>query len=232
MGCWPMNIPRQALPRTPQEVATLTGCPGVVAEATGRGIKDVVHFTTLKGAVGVLASVAVKSRSRLPKDRYLEHVYRPNANTRKDPSWLDYVNLSIERINDSMFNASARWHIANDNPWVVLSFDVEVLGHPGVVFTTTNNIYPSCQRAEGRPGFKAMFADSVLGRYHRVQTRDGKRPCWPTDRQAEVLYPGELSCEYLRRIDVQLPEAEDDIRGALAGLNRRVSVRYAPEVFQ
>ena len=76
----------------------------------------------------MLASGAVKSRLSLPKERYLEHVYRPNADTRKDPSWLDYVNLSIERINDSMFEASARWHIADNNPWVVLAFDVEILG--------------------------------------------------------------------------------------------------------
>ena len=180
----------------------------------------------------MLASRAVKSRLSLPKDSYLEHVYRPNANTRKDPSWLDYVNLSIERINDWMFNASARWHIADNNPWVVLSFDVEILGHPGVVFTTTNNIYPSCRRAEGLQGFKAMFAESVTGRYRDVHTRDGKRPQWSTDRQAEVLYPRKLSCEYLRRIDVQLPEAVDEIHGAMAGLSQIVPVRYAPEVFQ
>ena len=227
-----MNKPRQALPRNPQEVASLTGCPGVGAEATRIGFKDVVHFTTLRGAVGVLASRAVKSRSSLPKDRYLEHVYRPNADTRKDPLWLDYVNLSIERINDSMFGASARWHIADNNPWVVLAFDVEILGHPGVVFTTTNNIYPSCQRAEGLHGFTAMFADSVQGRYGVVQTRDVKGPQWPTDRQAEVLYPRKLSCEYLRRIDVQLPETVDEIHGALAGLSQSVPVRHAPEVFQ
>lgn len=227
-----MSKPRQALPRTPQEIASLAGCPSVVAEATKRGVKDVVHFTTLRGAVGVLASGAVKSRLSLPRDSYLEHVYRPNANTRKDPLWLDYVNLSIERINDSMFNASARWHIADNNPWVVLSFGVAILGHPGVVFTTTNNIYPSCQRVEGLQGFKAMFADSVTGRYGDVHVRDEKRPEWPTDRQAEVLYPRKLSCEYLRRIDVQLPEAEDQIHGALAGLNLSVPVRYAPEVFQ
>lgn len=227
-----MNIPRQALPRTPQEVADLAGCPGVVAEATRRGIKEVVHFTTLRGAVGVLASGAVKSRKRLPTERYLEHVYRPNADTRKDPLWLDYVNLSIERVNDWMFNTSVCWHVADNNPWVVLSFDVAIFGHPGVVFTTTNNIYPSCERAEGLDGFKAMFANSVEGRYGIVHTREDKLPQWTTDRQAEVLYAGELSCEYLRRIDVQLPEAEDGIHGALAGLNLSVSVRYAPEVFR
>lgn len=227
-----MNTPRQAFPRTPQEVADLAGCPGVVADATRRGIKEVVHFTTLRGAVGVLASGAVKSRKRLPTERYLEHVYRPNADTRKDPLWLDYVNLSIERINDWMFNTSVRWHIVDNNPWILLSFNAEILGHPGVVFTTTNNIYPSCERAEGLDGFTALFADSVKGRFGVVHTRDGKRPQWPTDRQAEVLYPGELSCDYLRRIDVQLPEAEDGIHGALAGLNRSVPVRHEPEVFQ
>ena len=65
-------------------------------------------------------------------------------------------------------------------------------------------------------------------------TATGKQPAWPTDRQAEVLYPGELSCDYLQRIDVQTEESTDSIYGALGALNVEVdaSICFRPEVFQ
>ena len=184
--------------------------------------------------MGILAAGAVKSRKRLPDDRYLEHVYRPNAALRKDVAWLDYVNLSISRINDWMFERSARWHAAEDNPWVAFVFSREVLGHAGVVFTTTNNIYPTCERAEGLEGFERLFSEPVVGRYSTVHRRQGKQSNWPIDRQAEVLYPGEVSCALLQRIDVQREETIEIVVGALAGLrvDHDIPVRHAPEVFE
>ena len=187
----------------------------------------------MTGVIGILAAGAVKSRKRLPHDRYLEHVYRPNAALRKDIEWLDYVNLSLTRINDWMFEHSERWHAAENNPWVVLSFDPEILGHPGVVFPTTNNFYSACRRAEGLAGFKRLFADQVRGRPGALHDRRNKRPDWPTDRQAEVLYPGELSCDHLQRIDVQIEATIDKVHGIQGGLNLdEVPVCYAPEVFE
>ncbi len=232
----PAGNPTEAHPRTEEEVALLPDCPDVLAAAQERGITSVVHFTTFRGAVGVLASGVVKSRHRLPKDEYLEYVYQPNANIRKDTVWLDYINLSVERINDWMFDTSTRWHSSEGNSWVVLCFDPQILEHPGVVFTTTNNIYHNCRRAEGLAGFSQMFADSVYGwdprrRCNVLHNRTDKYSAWPTDRQAEVLYPGELSREYLKRIDVQFEETIDSIHGVLAGLNLSVPVRCAPEVF-
>ena len=218
-------------PKKPAEVEGFQECPPVVKAAEKRGISQVVHFTTVRGAIGVLAVEAVRSRAKLNDDQYLEHVYMPNARLRKDPAWVGYVNLSIERINDWMFNTSARWHAASDNPWVVLSFNSSILGHPGVVFTTTNNIYPSCERAEGMIGFERMFADTVIGRYQRRQDRTGQLASWPTDRQAEVLYPDELSCEHLQRIDVQVEQSSDIIAGAVEVLNADIPINYAPEVF-
>ena len=187
------DSPSEARPRTPDEVAGLLPCPEIVRVAQERGISDVVHFTTVRGALGVLASHAVMSRRRLPEEQYLEHVYRPNSDIRKDQAWLDYVNLSISRINDWMFENSVRWHIKDDNPWVVLAFDPVLLGDPGVVFATTNNIYPACRRAEGLGGFQNLFADSVIGRTYPVTVRHdrtGKPANWPTDRQAGSALSG------------------------------------------
>ena len=107
----PDSPPPEARPRTPDEVSSLPPCPEIVRAAEERGIRDVIHFTTVSGALGVLATGAVMSRKRLPEEKYLEHVYRPNSAIRKDQEWLDYVNLSITRINDWMFDTSVCWHI-------------------------------------------------------------------------------------------------------------------------
>ena len=223
---------REARPRSRGDIANLPDCPEIVAAARRRGITRVVHFTTVRGAVGVIATKAVKSRSQLNRDQYLEHVYTPNAPFRKDGRWLNYVNLSIERISDWMFGHSERWHARDDNPWVLLSFDIAILGHPGVVFTTTNNIYSSCRRAEGLGGFYCMFADPVEGRYGEIHSREDKDLAWPTDRQAEILYPGELRCGYLQCVEVQRAETIDTMKSVMAEFGMRVSVRHAPETFQ
>lgn len=221
-----------ARPRTAEEIKGMPCCTDVNVAAKRRGITQVVHFTTVSGAVGILAVNAVKSRARVSEDEYLEHVYQPNAQFRKDRLWLDYVNLSIERINDWMFVTSVRWHHAANNPWVVLSFHPRILAHPGVVFTTTNNIYPTCERAEGLAGFNRMFAELIYGRYQQTHDRTDKLAAWPTDRQAEVLYPGELSCTHLQRIDVQYVESLETIHGVLGGLATTIPVCHAPEVFE
>ena len=77
-----------------------------------------------------------------------------------------------------------------------------------------------------------MFAETVYGRYTEVHDRTGKEEAWPTDRQAEILYPGVLSCDHLQRIDVQLEHSLEDIDGLLGALSTNVPVCYAPEVFQ
>ena len=87
------------------------------------------------------------------------------------------------------------------------------------------------RRAEGRDGFERLFADSVRGRYNQQHDRIGKQADWPTDRQAEVLYPGQVSCRYLQRVDVQWDETVDKIYGILAVLTLDVPVYHAPEVF-
>ena len=134
--------PKTARPRTAEEIAGLHHRPEMLVAAEQRGVTQIVHFTTVKGAVGVLSRWAVMSRKRLPQEEQLEYVYQPNALYRRDPEWLDYVNLSIERINDWFLQASRRWHNAEGAQWVILAFSPQILTHPGVVFTTTNNAYP------------------------------------------------------------------------------------------
>ena len=221
-----------ARPKSAAEIRTLPHLPEIAVAAECREITQVVHFTTMSGTVGILASKALKSRARVHEDQYLEHVYSPNVWLRKDPDWLDYVNLSIERINDWMFQTSERWHPKENNSWVVLSICPQILTHPGVVFTTTNNIYSTCLRAEGLAGFQRMFADSIRNYDGTLYDRSGKMNSWPTDRQAEVLYPGEIPSSNIRQIEVQTEYSLETIDGLLGALGISIPVRLAPEVFE
>jgi ssDNA thymidine ADP-ribosyltransferase, DarT len=198
-----------------------------------RSITEVLHFTTSSGILGILASSAVKSRKRIDADAYLEHIYRPNVSVRRDPEWVDHVSLSISRINDWMFEASERWHIREGVSWAVVSLTPDILSHPGVVFSTTNNIYPARWHGKGVSGFERMFAESVVGRYGEVKRRRLGHPQeWTTDRQAEVLYPGEVPVAYVQRIDVQTAQCHDDVAGMLGALDIEVHVRHDPQVFE
>ena len=88
--------------------------------------------------------------------------------------------------------------------WCILSFSPEILTHPGVFFCTTNNAYTSVDRNTGARGLEKLFADRIEREPGWVATRTEATPInQPTCNQAEVLYPGELSIDYLKHIYVQ-----------------------------
>lgn len=183
-----------------------------------RKIEEVLHFTRHSGLTGIVASGKSLSRIQLPEEERLEFIYEYNADRVLDPEWADYVNMSISRINIDFFNKARNWH--PDDTWYILSYRPEILTHEGVFFSTTNNIYSGVRRVAGLAGLQALFNDSV----HQYQTRYARRydempSHYPTCRQAEVLYPRELSNDYLQRIYVQKEEDTDQTSQIFAGLN-------------
>lgn len=190
-----------------------------------------LHFTTHQGLLGILDSRTLKSRARLNDDQRLEFILKENTARRQDTAWIDFVNLSISRINYSFLNASRRWH--PQVSWRILSFNPDILMHDGVYFSTTNNIYPATRRNCGAEGLISLFADSVRGRYTEVTRRNPLTPrnC-PTDIQAEVLYPAQLSTVHLRIIYVPDDEDQDSVAGQLHALRHpEVDVVIAPDLF-
>jgi hypothetical protein len=190
-----------------------------------RGITELLHFTTNNGVVGSLAKGAVLSRHRLPQDQYLEHILRVNAVTRpeesesfdKSKNWLDYVNLSISEINSRYFGVSNKWHQSKDLWWAILAFDSVLMTHSDVVFATTNNSYDQCLRKDGAQGLERLFSDVIRRKSPNWSvSRGGRAPNLPTCEQAEVLYPGAVSCSFLRRIYVQDNMSHDVASGWLA----------------
>jgi hypothetical protein len=204
-------------------------------------ITELLHFTTNCGVLGMFAAGAVLSRKGLPEAEYLEHVYKPNSAVRKDPDWIDYVSLSISRVNTRFFGQSQNWHRATDTWWAIVSLDPCILSDEGVVFVTTNNIFPSRQRGKGEAGLERLFAPEVPGYYGAVSRRTESTPlAWTTDVAAEVLYPQKISTDYLRRVYVvnddhgDLVASQYDIlrsRGHAADSRPELPIDVRPELF-
>ncbi|MGQ4463998.1 DarT ssDNA thymidine ADP-ribosyltransferase family protein [Streptomyces violaceoruber] len=202
-----------------------------------RGIKEVRHFTTNRGLAGVLATQSILSRKQLPEEAYLEHIFTPNCDTRKDRQFLDTVSLSISRINAEFFNiCSGSWHARSDVWWVILGLGSSILSHPGVVFATTNNIYTNVKRGEGVEALKMLFADEIrpfIPPPNRIIRRLRQPVDCPTDAQAEALYPQRVSTENLLRIYVRFPEHEEKVAAMMDAVGHPpVEIKYDPEAFR
>jgi len=199
-----------------------------------RGIKTVTHFTTNNGALGILASRAAKSRTLLSADDQLQHVFRPNADNRsRDEAWKGYLNLSISKPNSYFFSVSRRWHRRQDFWWCIFCFSPKILSHPGVIFTTTNNIYSGVVRGEGAKGLEACFSNSIVHwNEKKVARSDSVKSEHTTCEQAEVLYPQQLSTEFLDKIVVQNADDSDELAAQMAVVeHREVSIVVEPDMF-
>lgn len=213
----------------------------LAAAIAATGVEEVVHFTTNRGLVGILAENAILSRRQLPENKYLENVaynnskFRPEESAMFDKSedWLDYINLSISEINSHFFDISRSWHRNNDVWWVILAFAPDILKIDGVYFGTTNNKYDLCDRARGEAGFRAMFNDPIPRLRGWFAKRMGRAPHLATCQQAEVLYPVRLGLESLRRIYVSEPDQYDVVRGWLREWEKQaVEVIISPQKFE
>jgi len=171
-----------------------------------RRINEILHFTTNKGLTGIFASAHVKPRKQLTQDSYLEYIRKYNCPDRsRDTAWHDFVNLSISSVNIRLFDISrGKWHHPGENWWCILGFSPSLLDEIGVYFVTTNNIYSGAQRAPGVNGLENMFGQQIVRYPGTVITRLSSLPSsQPTCNQAEVLYPGELSLDYLNTVYVE-----------------------------
>ena len=200
--------------------------------ARERGVKEILHFTTDKGVLGSLRKDRLLSRERVSDDPDLAFIFNAVWPV-KLPEWVDYISLSVTSINRDLFeraerNLPGRW-------WAVMSFDIEMLDDPGVVFTTTNNAYDDvCRRQEGVDGFEDMFSEQVpWGHYGSFRCRAATcAPSQPTHRQAEVLYLGEISLEHLECVYVRDAEQRRMIRAWCSAFDREPpEIEIRPEIF-
>jgi len=227
-----MNWAPEAVALRPEEARNAPRSPEVLEAAKARGVVSIVHFTRIRGLLGIMASRAIKARRSLSQDERLKYVAEKNAPDRsRDSSWHGYVNMSVSSINTRMFKRSKQWH--PDDQWVILEFAPNILADPGVVFCTTNNAYSEVvHRCTGLAGFEQMFAPEVpWGYYGCVYTRDGRRLHETTDPQAEVLYPAELGLRHLRRIVAGDEHTRERVVAVRTNFPHCPDVDLAPEAF-
>lgn len=227
-----MNWAPQADPQTAEDARQAAHYPEIAAVARRRGITTIVHFTRTSGFKGMLYTSVVKARIDLPDDARVRHVYQENTPDRsRDLRWHGYVNLSVTDINVRMFEFSKEQHPCDK--WVILGFDPQILGDPGVVFCTTNNAYDVAYRCAGPRGFEQMFAPRVpWGHYGSVCTRYSRARNQTTDPQAEVLYPFELSLDHLRSVTVTDEDTYETVKATLYHFPRDPEVVINPEAFR
>lgn len=209
--------------------------------AEQRGVQEVLHFTTNKGLIGILAYGRLLSRDQLREEELLTEIAVYNAPNRdRDAAWTGYVNLSITTANSAFMKSSKGWHPEETIWWAILSFGVEILAHEGVHFTTSNNAYPTTKRNAGLAGVEAIYADAVTwGMYGSVARRTASTPlAKPTHEQAEALYPHSVDLAYLRTVYVAVEEHIDSVAGWIAAFAVQdkldltpVQIVCAPELF-
>jgi hypothetical protein len=150
----------------------------------------------------------------------------------KSEDWLDFVNLSISEINARFFRLSGNWKHNKEVWWVILSFAPEIMTHDNVYFATTNNGYEHCVRGQGVDGLRALFEPVISRKGDWCGYRGTRDACLPSCEQAEVLYPQELSTEFLRRIYVRDGDDADRVRAILRQFQREdVSVVIEAQKF-
>lgn len=101
------------------------------------------------------------------------------------------------------------------------------------MFVTTNNMYTGASRSQGPDGIEALFAPRV----HRYGNNFAMRPTtmpdsWTTCEQAEALYPGEVSTDWIRRIYVHTSEHRHVHLGQMRATgHRQVEAVVRPDLF-
>lgn len=201
-----------------------------------RKIERVLHFTTNRGLLGVLASGELMSRTLLSSDEYLENICTFNSRRRYEAcEYWSYVNLSITDINKRFFDiASNKWWKGSELFWVTIEFDPIVLTHDGVMFATTNMGYDQVVPVPGAAGLEAVFADEVHSGWGRVGRRNAHVDAnVPTDSQAEALYPRAISTEHVTAVYAYTDE-HAAIAEAMCGTvgHREIPFIVDPDIFQ
>lgn len=170
----------------------------ILAALERHTITRLIHFTPLVNLLGMLDCHAIMPMDRVrayaaahPESDLLDYIQR-NDRLRLDRR-TDCVNLSLQRTNAGLFRRF-RTNLCNlmgvqDLAWCVLELDPTLCAHPGVNFTTTNAAANRARWGQGIDGFEALFPSPSAP--------------FPTCRQAETLYPGDIPLSAIRAICVK-----------------------------
>lgn len=216
--------------------------------AHSRGIKRILHFTTIEGLYGIFKTGYLMSRSEMDsfKESHPESeiIKCFHINDKKRYDSRVYINASIERINKKLFYTfKKRFDNASDvcGAWCILVLRPECLEKQGVLFATSNaasNYTRTNGTRAGIVGIKALFLPKIMtGRYEQYDSIGSnyqvkevvREECWAmnrtTDPQAEVLIPKSLPIEMISEIIVENDICQKTIEGWMDISKQKIPVK-------
>lgn len=208
--------------------------PEIKEESMRRGITRLCHFTPSRNLVHIVSndSAGILATSNLKKNE--RNVFNATDLKRLDKH-EGYISCSIEYPNTWYFDiARSKDELFKD--WVVLFIDPKYLWIADTRFcpfnaAAGNGGYVS----KGMPAFLAMFSKRIITARGRSFTRSGEHLlCCPTDDQAEVLIPDQISLSDILGIAVSNePQAKrENLRLQQAGGSKvKLNFVIAPELF-
>lgn len=192
--------------------------------AAERGVTRLCHFTPNVNLVDILSDGAIRPTADLARTPGVP--YRPTDRQRID-GHPDKISCSVQYPNVHYMDQTAnRPDLVHFPDRCVLLLDISLLDREGVLFAPTN---AATGRGAGcRPGldgFTALYAGTVHRAHGRRVSRGlYHREACPTDEQAEVLIPGDITISHLLGVVLPTESAE---RNLLAQL-RAVEIAFAP----
>ena len=163
-------------------------------EAEQRGIARLCHFTPSRNLVHIASGrTGILATQDLNSDP--QRVFTPTDRLRLD-GHPECVCCSVEYPNLWYLDRARQAEKVFDD-WVITLISPTYLWKAGTLFSPGNAARSHGRSIqEGLTGFRAMFAEAVIGSGGRTFRRISNRlPSCPTDEQAEVLIPGGISQE-------------------------------------
>lgn len=210
--------------------------------ARERDIRRILHFTSFPSLLSIFRTGFVMSRSAMDEYADAHPDSRVDFHSNDAGRWdmrLNCINMSIERANTKLlWVMQQRDENRGREPWCILEIDPVCMEKEGVYFATSNAASAYVRKhgtRSGVDGLKDLFADSITsGRQvdgglpeTYVVSRDASAPLnRPTDGQAEVLVPGSITTELIKRI---ICRSQDDMSRVCMELSRIVAGKL-PEI--
>ena len=214
-------------------------------EIEKRKISRLVHFTPVINLFSIFEQGALLSRETLNRlnvdrpDLFLNHYVEFNDQIRLDNK-ENYINLSIEHPNDSLFERFRTKLRDLDEDWCVIAIETECIFWKDTLYSIGNAAARS-SKDHGVDGkfdtFCSLFKDSVAYINHHSQSildRKGLRDSYTTDAQAEVMVKDQIPIEKVLAVYFVTEQDAARYAAAVEILDENICIpfRAAAELFR
>lgn len=200
-----------------------------------RGIDSLYHFTTTINLSGIYQVEHIFPRSEYDTLRALanEDMYEDYLDHMDDlrlDGLNDHVNTSLSHPNVYLLNAYRQRKNLAHYTWCILQLDPQLMERDDTLYTVTNAASARSSQygiGKGEEGLNQLFIPEVITKKGAFK-RKGLPAKYPTDIQAEVLIPGNISVDHIKTIYF---ETESDL-SSCAGAFRLMGLADGTRLFK